>query len=83
MKTYDLVVLGSGTAAQVASARVQKAGRTVALEANFGSIGPNSWPPKELLLIRCPRIVVVFFLWFQRSTRWVSSRHRCGKSCRS
>jgi hypothetical protein len=23
---------------------------------------------------------VVFFLWFQRSTRWVSSRHRCGKS---
>jgi hypothetical protein len=26
---------------------------------------------------------VVFFIWFQRSTRWVSSRHRCGKSCRS
>jgi phytoene dehydrogenase-like protein len=31
MKTYDLVVLGSGTAAQVASARVRKAGRTVAV----------------------------------------------------
>src|SRR5258707_8457444 len=31
MKTYDLVVIGSGTAAQVASARVRKAGRTVAI----------------------------------------------------
>jgi phytoene dehydrogenase-like protein len=31
MKTYDLVVIGSGTAAQVASARVRRAGRTVAV----------------------------------------------------
>src|SRR5260370_42682970 len=31
MKMYDLVVIGSGTAAQVASARVRKAGRTVAV----------------------------------------------------
>ncbi len=31
MKAYDLVVIGSGTAAQVASARVRKAGRTVAV----------------------------------------------------
>jgi hypothetical protein len=28
-------------------------------------------------------VVFFLFLWFQRSTRWVSSRHRCGKSCRS
>src|SRR6266853_1570891 len=31
MKTYDLVVIGSGTAAQVASARVRKASRTIAV----------------------------------------------------
>jgi hypothetical protein len=31
MKKYDLVVIGSGTAAQVASARVRKAGRTIAV----------------------------------------------------
>src|SRR5260370_2980649 len=31
MKMYDLVVIGSGPAAQVASARVRKAGRTLAV----------------------------------------------------
>ena len=31
MKTYDLVVIGSGTAAQVASAQLRKTGRTVAV----------------------------------------------------
>ena len=31
MKTYDLVIIGSGTAAQVASARVRAAGWSVAL----------------------------------------------------
>ena len=30
-KTYDLVVIGSGTAAQVASTRVRTAGRMVAV----------------------------------------------------
>jgi choline dehydrogenase-like flavoprotein len=31
MSTYDLVVIGTGTAAQVASARVRKAGWSVAI----------------------------------------------------
>jgi glutathione reductase (NADPH) len=31
MNTYDLIVIGSGTAAQVAASSVRKAGRSVAV----------------------------------------------------
>ena len=31
MDTYDLIVIGTGTAAQVAASRIRKAGRSVAV----------------------------------------------------
>jgi pyruvate/2-oxoglutarate dehydrogenase complex dihydrolipoamide dehydrogenase (E3) component len=44
MKAYDLVVIGSGTAAQVASTRVRKADRTVAVIEILGAhiVGPHA-----------------------------------------
>jgi glutathione reductase (NADPH) len=53
MKTYDLVVIGSGTAAQVASARVRKAGRTVAVVDHRpfgGTCALRGCDPKKMLL---------------------------------
>ena len=53
MKTYDLVVIGSGTAAQVASARVRKAGRTVAVVDHRpfgGTCALRGCDPKEMLI---------------------------------
>jgi glutathione reductase (NADPH) len=53
MKTYDLVVIGSGTAAQVASARLRKAGRTVAVvdHRSFGgTCALRGCDPKKMLV---------------------------------
>jgi pyruvate/2-oxoglutarate dehydrogenase complex dihydrolipoamide dehydrogenase (E3) component len=53
MKTYDLVVIGSGTAAQVASARVRKAGRTVAVVDHRpfgGTCALRGCDPKKMLI---------------------------------
>ena len=53
MKTYDLVVIGSGTAAQVASARVRKAGRTVAVVDHRpfgGTCALRGCAPKKMLI---------------------------------
>jgi glutathione reductase (NADPH) len=53
MKTYDLVVIGSGTAAQVASARVRKAGRTVAVADHRpfgGTCALRGCDPKKMLI---------------------------------
>ena len=53
MKTYDLVVIGSGTAAQVASARVRKAGRTVAIVDHRpfgGTCALRGCDPKKMLI---------------------------------
>jgi len=53
MKMYDLVVIGSGTAAQVASARVRKAGRTVAVVDHRpfgGTCALRGCDPKKMLL---------------------------------
>jgi glutathione reductase (NADPH) len=53
MKTYDLVVIGSGTAAQVASARVRTAGRTVAVVDHRpfgGTCALRGCDPKKMLL---------------------------------
>lgn len=53
MKTYDLVVIGSGTAAQVASARVRKAGRTVAVVDHRpfgGTCALRGCDPKKMLV---------------------------------
>src|SRR6266478_8758588 len=53
MKTYDLVVFGSGTAAQVASARVRKAGRTVAVVDHRpfgGTCALRGCDPKKMLI---------------------------------
>src|SRR5436189_5790344 len=53
MKAYDLVVIGSGTAAQVASARVRKAGRTVAVvdHRQFGgACALRGCDPKKMLI---------------------------------
>jgi len=53
MKTYDLVVIGSGTAAQVASTRVRKAGRTVAVvdQRPFGgTCALRGCDPKKMLV---------------------------------
>src|SRR5712671_3858254 len=53
MKTYDLVVIGSGTAAQVASARVRKAGRTVVVVDHRpfgGTCALRGCDPKKMLL---------------------------------
>jgi glutathione reductase (NADPH) len=53
MKTYDLVVIGSGTAAQVAGARVRKAGRTVAVVDHRpfgGTCALRGCDPKKMLI---------------------------------
>src|SRR6266851_1940858 len=53
MKTYDLVVIGSGTAAQVASARVRRAGRTVAVVDHRpfgGTCALRGCDPKKMLI---------------------------------
>ena len=53
MKTFDLVVIGSGTAAQVASARVRKAGRTVAIVDHRpfgGTCALRGCDPKKMLI---------------------------------
>src|SRR5258708_30738769 len=53
MKMYDLVVIGSGTAAQVASARVRKAGRTVAVVDHRpcgGTCALRGCDPKKMLI---------------------------------
>ena len=53
MKTFDLVVIGSGTAAQVASARVRKAGRTVAVVDHRpfgGTCALRGCDPKKMLI---------------------------------
>jgi glutathione reductase (NADPH) len=53
MKTYDLVVIGSGTAAQVASARVRKAGRTVVVVDHRpfgGTCALRGCDPKKMLM---------------------------------
>ncbi len=53
MKAYDLVVIGSGTAAQVASARVRKAGRTVAVLDHRpfgGTCALRGCDPKKMLI---------------------------------
>jgi glutathione reductase (NADPH) len=53
MKTYDLVVIGSGTAAQVASARVRKAGRTIAVVDHHpfgGTCALRGCDPKKMLI---------------------------------
>src|SRR5260370_31555289 len=55
MKMYDLVVIGSGTAAQVASARGRKAGRTVAVvdqRAFGGTCALRGWEAKKMLISR-------------------------------
>ncbi|GGI31726.1 dihydrolipoyl dehydrogenase family protein [Bradyrhizobium guangdongense] len=53
MRTYDLVVIGSGTAAQVVSARVRKAGRTVAVMDHRpfgGTCALRGCDPKKMLV---------------------------------
>jgi glutathione reductase (NADPH) len=53
MKTYDLVVIGSGTAAQAASARVRKAGQTVAVVDHRpfgGTCALRGCDPKKMLI---------------------------------
>jgi pyruvate/2-oxoglutarate dehydrogenase complex dihydrolipoamide dehydrogenase (E3) component len=53
MKTYDLVVIGSGTAAQVASTRVRRTGRTVAMVDHRPFGGPcalRGCDPKKMLI---------------------------------
>lgn len=53
MKTYDFVVIGSGTAAQVASARVRRADRTVAVVDHRpfgGTCALRGCDPKKMLL---------------------------------
>src|SRR5262249_62007174 len=53
MKTYDLVIIGSGTAAQVASSRVRAAGWSVALvdQRPFGgTCALRGCDPKKMLI---------------------------------
>src|SRR5712691_5699690 len=53
MATYDLIVIGTGTAAQVASARVRKAGRSVAVVDNRpfgGTCALRGCDPKKMLV---------------------------------
>src|SRR5215471_7766497 len=53
MKTYDLVIIGSGTAAQVASARVRGAGWSVALVDHRpfgGTCALRGCDPKKMLI---------------------------------
>jgi glutathione reductase (NADPH) len=53
MKTYDLVIIGSGTAAQVASSRVRAAGWSVALVDHRpfgGTCALRGCDPKKMLI---------------------------------
>src|SRR5258708_26464992 len=53
MKTYDLVVIGTGTAAQVASSRVRAAGRSVAVIDHMpfgGTCALRGCDPKKMLI---------------------------------
>jgi glutathione reductase (NADPH) len=53
MKTYDLVVIGSGTAAQVASARTRSAGWKVAIidrRPFGGTCALRGCDPKKMLI---------------------------------
>ncbi len=53
MAAYDLIVIGTGTAAQVASARVRKAGRSVAVIDNRpfgGTCALRGCDPKKMLV---------------------------------
>jgi len=53
MDTFDLVIIGTGTAAQVASARVRKAGRSVAIIDRLpfgGTCALRGCDPKKMLL---------------------------------
>jgi glutathione reductase (NADPH) len=52
MKTYDLVIIGSGTAAQAASSRVRAAGWSVALVDHrpFGGCALRGCDPKRVLI---------------------------------
>src|SRR5437879_12135046 len=53
MDAFDLVVIGTGTAAQVASARVRKAGRSVAIIDRLpfgGTCALRGCDPKKMLL---------------------------------
>ncbi|QOZ74084.1 NAD(P)/FAD-dependent oxidoreductase [Bradyrhizobium sp. CCBAU 53351] len=53
MQAYDLVVIGSGTAAQVVSAKVRKAGRTVAVVDHRpfgGTCALRGCDPKKMLI---------------------------------
>jgi glutathione reductase (NADPH) len=53
MKTYDLVVIGSGTAAQVAGTRVRRAGQTVAVVDHRpfgGTCALRGCDPKKMLI---------------------------------
>jgi glutathione reductase (NADPH) len=53
MVTYDLIVIGTGTAAQVASTRVRKAGRSVAVIDNLpfgGTCALRGCDPKKMLV---------------------------------
>ncbi len=53
MATYDLIVIGTGTAAQVASGRVRKAGRSVAVIDNRpfgGTCALRGCDPKKMLV---------------------------------
>ena len=53
MKTYDLVIIGSGTAAQVASSRVRGAGWSIALVDHRpfgGTCALRGCDPKKMLI---------------------------------
>src|SRR5882762_1239212 len=53
MSTYDLIIIGTGTAAQVAAGRVRKAGRSVAVIDNLpfgGTCALRGCDPKKMLV---------------------------------
>ena len=53
METYDLIVIGTGTAAQVAAGRVRKAGRSVAVIDHRpfgGTCALRGCDPKKMLV---------------------------------
>ena len=53
MDTYDLIVIGTGTAAQVAASRIRKAGRSVAVIDHRpfgGTCALRGCDPKKMLV---------------------------------
>src|SRR5262252_3782115 len=53
METYDLIVIGTGTAAQVAAGRIRKAGRSVAIIDHRpfgGTCALRGCDPKKMLV---------------------------------